>query len=135
MVMVSTRPRGAKPVKFFTILSRNQRRPSFEKKFFDMTISPVAGLVRLVPRKVKIVPRMATIKNRNTNSMVGGGSLLQTVSTPSMKRASNGFFSTVFSFMAFPPLVNIWKKCVEYYTMISYIVQKNQGNFRYLADN
>jgi len=43
-----------------------------------------------------------------------------------MKRASNGFFSTVFSFMAFPPLVNIWKKCVEYYTMISYIVQKTR---------
>ena len=48
-VMVITRPSGAKPVKFFTILLRNQSSPSAEKKFWETTVSPDAGLIRLTP--------------------------------------------------------------------------------------
>ena len=69
-VMVITRPRGANPVKFFTILSRNQWRPSVVNRLADVTASPDAGLVSVSPVMVKIAP--ITAVNRNSQQKKDG---------------------------------------------------------------
>ena len=48
-VIVITRPNGAKPVKFFTMLPKIQSTPSLENRFADVTTSPEAGFVRQRP--------------------------------------------------------------------------------------
>jgi len=63
-VMVSTRPRGAKPVKFLTMLEINQIKPSLVNRFLAYTGSFFAGLMTETPSRLKMQPRMATITNR-----------------------------------------------------------------------
>ena len=63
-VMVSTRPRGAKPVKLVTMLFRNHRRPASEMGFCTATTSLVAGFTTETPIRPKMQLMMATMKNR-----------------------------------------------------------------------
>ena len=64
IVMVRTRPRGAKPVKFFTMLSRNQRSPSEEMGFWTATTSLVAGFTAEIPIFAKMQLMMAMMMKR-----------------------------------------------------------------------
>ena len=81
--MVITRLSGAKPVKFFTILLRNQSSPSAEKKFWETTASPDAGLIRLTLwLRLPIKKLMIAVKRKSQqNRITGSGSLLHTFST------------------------------------------------------
>ena len=106
-VMVITRPSGAKPVKFFTILSRNQCSPSTEKKFWETTASPDAGLIRLTPATVAIVPMIAVKRKSQQNRITGSGSLLHTFSTTVNALSSQVCFVAVlvFSLIQKPPVI------------------------------
>ena len=107
MVMVMTRPKGANPVKFLTRLDNNQVTPSLLNKFWDTTALLVAGLIRLNPVLVIIAPIIATIINNTTNSIAGGGSLLQTVSIVFKKRSTQ--VTDLASFFAAISLSSFYK--------------------------
>ena len=102
-----TRPSGAKPVKFFTILLRNQSSPSAEKKFWETTASPDAGLIRLTPATVAIVPMIAVKRKSQQNRITGSGSLLHTFSTTVNALSSQVCFVAVlvFSLIQKPPVI------------------------------
>ena len=100
-VMVITRPRGAKPVKFLTMLVRNHIRPSEEIGFSTLTISLVAGFRAETPIRLSTALSTETITNRYTNMIAGGGSLLQTRSRPSRNLSSHDFLVKVVSGMVF----------------------------------
>lgn len=106
-VMEITRPSGAKPVKFFTILSRNQWSPSTEKKFWETTASFVAGLIRLTPATVAIVPMIAVKRKSQQNRITGSGSLLHTFSTTVNALSSQVCLVVlvVFSLIQKPPAI------------------------------
>ena len=80
-VIVITRPNGAKPVKFFTMLPKIQSTPSLENRFADVTTSPEAGFVRATPITLKMQPMMAVIRKSQQNRITGSGSLLHTFDT------------------------------------------------------
>ena len=94
-VMVITRPNGAKPVKFFTMLPKIQSTPSLENRFADVTTSPEAGFVRATPITLKMQPMMAVIRKSQQNRIAGGGNLLQTFSIPSISLSTPVFFTVV----------------------------------------
>ena len=66
-VMVITRPNGAKPEKFFTILLKSQVTPSFVNRFWATTALPLAGFTRLMLEADKAAPARAVSKNRMQN--------------------------------------------------------------------
>ena len=66
-VIARTKPKGAKPVKFLTILLNNHSTPALEKRFCEATSLPFAGFVRVVPVAVKTAPRIAIITNKIQN--------------------------------------------------------------------
>ena len=78
MVIVMTRPKGAKPVKFFTIFVRSHWIPALLKKFWAVTIWWVAGFSRCTPISVKRAPNRAVRTKSRQKRIAGGGSLLQT---------------------------------------------------------
>ena len=92
-----SRPNGAKPVKFFTMLPKIQSTPSLENRFADVTTSPEAGFVRATPITLKMQPMMAVIRKSQQNRIAGGGNLLQTFSIPSISLSTPVFLAVVFS--------------------------------------
>ena len=63
-VMVMTRPKGAKPVKFLSMFSRNQIKPALEMGFWMATTSSVEGLTAETPARLRRALITATMTNR-----------------------------------------------------------------------
>ena len=85
----STVPKGAKPVKFFTMLVRMKSNPSFEKRLFTPTLSFVPGCTTVTPPIFTNHEMIIINKASNRNNVAGSGSAFPVLSITASDRLVN----------------------------------------------
>ena len=104
-IVTKTNPKGANPVKFVTILFKNNCNCSFDNKFTPATVSPVPGWTAETPLFATIADIAITTNHNIKNIVTGSGNLLPTTSTPFKNLIKRLCFSTATSlfFKVDPP--------------------------------
>mgnify|MGYP006962255559 CR=1 FL=1 len=99
IVMLSTSPSEAKPLKFVVILVRNHVRPFVERRFWTTTSEPSDGFVICTPNTEHTAESTPIITNNPINIVNGVGSLLHPCSIPLSILSNTYVFFFVFSFI------------------------------------